>query len=625
MSTVGYSVTLTQGTQIAVVAPNTIFNIDTPTNNSNSSGIVLIGQNYQNYGQFIANNFVRLLENQASIMPPNTPLEGQLWWDKTNKTLNTFNGTKFKSLACSITSSTAPVNLNIGDQWWDTVNKELNVYNGIVPSTGEVQWVTIGPVGANFVANNALTSNTAVYSNNSGSLGGILASKYLNTEVGGTVLGPLSAQTGLTVNSLTINGNSSNMTINSTANVIMSSNTTTLSLNGTTDVVTITQKVLDTTSPATAIATKGYVDTTVANLSTNDISIKANLSSLNANVTSIWTAINNDPQFNTHLITAINSRASLVNPVLNGLTVNNLVITKSNLIDVNIANSTGNIILSAGSAVIALNAHDNNITINQTPVLPNAIATKGYVDTTINTHVSSALSSYMDANISAIKSSITTISSAINNDPNFYTNLTAELSVYAVSNNTILTGNPTAPKPIITDNSNRIATTSFVQDIATDPVITSLTPMFNGNINIGSTAFRFDTLYARTTNLTNADLAEKYVADAEYEPGTVLDFGGYFEVTLAKDIPFKVAGVVSTSPAQLLNSECSGEFTAILALTGRCPVKVLGPVRKGDILVSAGEGYAKASMKPAAGTIIGKALESFYAGTGVIEVSIIRG
>jgi hypothetical protein len=86
-----------------------------------------------------------------------------------------------------------------------------------------------------------------------------------------------------------------------------------------------------------------------------------------------------------------------------------------------------------------------------------------------------------------------------------------------------------------------------------------------------------------------ADLAEKYVADQDYEPGTVLEFGGEFEVTLAEDGTNRLAGIVSTDPAYLMNSECSGNYVVAIALQGRAPCKVRGKISKGDMLMSAGE------------------------------------
>jgi len=123
---------------------------------------------------------------------------------------------------------------------------------------------------------------------------------------------------------------------------------------------------------------------------------------------------------------------------------------------------------------------------------------------------------------------------------------------------------------------------------------------------------------------TYADLAEKYVADAAYEPGTVLDLGGDFEVTAAGMNSRRIAGVVSTNPSYVLNKDCQGEHVVVMALQGRVPCKVKGTIRKGDMLVSCGLGYACADENPVLGSVIGKALENFDGEEGVIEILIGR-
>jgi hypothetical protein len=122
---------------------------------------------------------------------------------------------------------------------------------------------------------------------------------------------------------------------------------------------------------------------------------------------------------------------------------------------------------------------------------------------------------------------------------------------------------------------------------------------------------------------TYADLAEYYQADATYEPGTVLMFGGDNEVTLAEEATNRVAGVVSTNPAYAMNSGCP-DIAVAIALQGRVPCKVQGIVRKGDMMISAGSGYAVACSEPRLGQIIGKALENFDLNDGVIEIVVGR-
>ena len=147
----------------------------------------------------------------------------------------------------------------------------------------------------------------------------------------------------------------------------------------------------------------------------------------------------------------------------------------------------------------------------------------------------------------------------------------------------------------------------------------------NGIGNVGASGASFNTVFALATSAQYADVAENYQADAAYEPGTVLHFGGDFEVSLCDtDMCSRVAGVVSTRPAYRMNDGLQGDNVVTLALLGRVPCKVRGPVTKGAMLVSAGEGYARAENIPQVGTVIGKALEDFNGDTGIIEVVVGR-
>ena len=148
----------------------------------------------------------------------------------------------------------------------------------------------------------------------------------------------------------------------------------------------------------------------------------------------------------------------------------------------------------------------------------------------------------------------------------------------------------------------------------------------NATGNIGSSTSYFNQVFATSTTALYADLAEYYRADAEYSPGTVLVFGGNNEVTLcevANDV--RVAGVVTTQPAYVMNAKLSGKFTVAVALQGRVPVQVLGPVSKGDLMVAGINGHTQANNQARAGTILGKSLENFDGATGIIEIAVGRG
>lgn len=138
----------------------------------------------------------------------------------------------------------------------------------------------------------------------------------------------------------------------------------------------------------------------------------------------------------------------------------------------------------------------------------------------------------------------------------------------------------------------------------------NIMPTGNANANIGSTALQFNTIFAKASSAQYADLAEKYLADANYEPGTVVVFGGSQEITVTDHFADnRVAGVISTEPAYLMNSQSEG---LPVALRGKVPVKVIGAVAKGDLLVtSTTPGYAESLNfnKPEPYTVVAKSIE----------------
>lgn len=154
----------------------------------------------------------------------------------------------------------------------------------------------------------------------------------------------------------------------------------------------------------------------------------------------------------------------------------------------------------------------------------------------------------------------------------------------------------------------------------------NILPFGNANANIGSTSLRFNTIFAKATSAQYADLAEIYTADQNYEPGTVVVFGGPNEITvtnIAHDT--RVAGVISTNPAYLMNSDTIG---LPVALTGRVPCLVQGPVSKGDVLVTSVTAGAAQKINPARfqpGCVIGKSLENILdSELKIVEVVVGR-
>ena len=144
----------------------------------------------------------------------------------------------------------------------------------------------------------------------------------------------------------------------------------------------------------------------------------------------------------------------------------------------------------------------------------------------------------------------------------------------------------------------------------------------------GSGNFSAGVISATATAARYADLAENYVADANYDPGTVLIIGGEHEVSTTEEAgSYKAVGVVSTDPAHLMNADCEGEHVVAVALRGRIPCKVLGNVNKGDVLITSDlPGHAMVASNPQTLSplqIIGRALETKTdAQPGVIEILV---
>ena len=235
-----------------------------------------------------------------------------------------------------------------------------------------------------------------------------------------------------------------------------------------------------------------------------------------------------------------------------------------------------------------------------------------------------------------------------------------------VGGNFVVTGNMTVNGTTTTINNTTVETTEYVQTIDATTVrsvtignsgavlygtlnsasasqtnitavgtLTGLTtgtilPSANVTQNLGSTSAYWNNIYGITfvgtsTTAKYADLAENYQADKPYMPSTVVMFGGSAEVTVADADTTAIAGVVSTNPAHLMNGGLNGTNVVPVALQGRVPCQVIGPVRKGDLMVSAGHGFAKVNNTPAVGTVIGKALQEVtFAGKAVIEVVVGR-
>ena len=119
-----YSIKLTNGTKIVDIPDGVV---DTGT-----TSLSLVGKNVSGYGAPQNSNFVSLLENFANTTPPDSPLDGQLWYDAGTKTLKIYSNNVWKGFGELEVASTKPalISSTTGNMWYDSVNKQLSIYNG---------------------------------------------------------------------------------------------------------------------------------------------------------------------------------------------------------------------------------------------------------------------------------------------------------------------------------------------------------------------------------------------------------------------------------------------------------------------------------------------------------------
>lgn len=231
-----------------------------------------------------------------------------------------------------------------------------------------------------------------------------------------------------------------------------------------------------------------------------------------------------------------------------------------------------NKVSSVNTKVLTLSGSDGLLTVRADPTNVLGVATKGYVDTA-NVNLSNSVNARIAANIQTtiLRDGSTTIQGNI---------APATSNVYSLGNST-----------------------TFLA-------------------NVWAQTFRGTAITAQY-----ADLAERFEADHPYSPGTVVELGGIKEITAAiKELSEDVFGVISTKAAFLMNDAAGNNIThPPVAVQGRVPVRVIGKIRKGDRLVSAGNGLARAAAKTelTPWNVIGRSLENKSdTGEGTVEAIV---
>ena len=280
-----------------------------------------------------------------------------------------------------------------------------------------------------------------------------------------------------------------------------------------------------------------------------------------------------------------------------------------------ITSATSVNIAIASSAVSGLATSATTDTTSASNISSGTLSSARLPDLAVSDFAGSAIQlsseSYVDDNTSLMTSA------AISDKITSYGYTTAVGDITAVTAGSGLTGGATSGGATL-----NVGAGSYIV-VAADTVAVDATSANTASKVVARDAsgnFSAGTITATATAARYADLAEKYSSDEDYEPGTVVKFGGEAEITASdSEGDPAVVGVISTDPAYMMNNDAEGLF---VALCGRVPCKVSGPVAKGDLMVSAQDGRAKADNNAQAGRIIGKAIEASEGGDAVVEVLV---
>jgi hypothetical protein len=330
----------------------------------------------------------------------------------------------------------------------------------------------------------------------------------------------------------------------------------------------------------TGISTSSQLASTNANVAAANLTI----SQVYANVTAAWQAntavLYQDIQTNNSNETTLGNNITAANLAIATLQANvGTIYTHVNTLDANV----GAYELNNNANVGTIYTHVNTLDANVGAYELNNNANVGTIYTHVNT---------LDANVGAYE---TWANAHFSTSTYSNTNVAAYLTTTSIT----VGGSITASG--------------------------SLLPSANLTYNIGSTSNWWNNIYGTAIHAQYADLAENYLSDVEYAPGTVVVFGGEQEITVTTVFAdTRVAGVISTDPAYLMNGACGGQP---LALRGRVPCQVIGPVTKGDLLVTADQSGTAASVgqdRTYGPAVFAKALETnLDNGAKVIEVVIL--
>lgn len=491
--------------------------------------IKLIGKNYAGYGEVQNENFVFLLENFAGTSAPPRPISGQVWYDSATKKLKFYDGAsaRWKTTGGAETAASAPAGLAQGDLWFDSVNKQVYVYDGSA-------FVLIGPQGVAGLGTTQMKS-VSVTDNGTGA-----AHALIQGIVDGEIM------------------------------FVVSKDDFTLS-----------------TASAATMPNFGIIKQGITLVNTNNVNGITNPASERI----FWGTVSNSLQLDGHPVTdfVLKTPGGVAFDTL--VSFSDLGFTLGDSADLAVKidpDGITPIIQSTINSTIKFQTTNNTpLVLSGAHILPGVTVTTDLGSSSFsfrniygNTfsgvsaradQLKIGTSAYADANVNSVADTVVVRNSAgAINATSFLGNATsATTATTATQANTLQVAVGVYRSASVSTPDNGDPNTIAVRDSVGDLCAT----VFRGT----ATAAFF------------ADLAEKYLADDEYETGTVVTVGGEAEVT-ACQLGDRAFGAVSANPAFKMNDGLEGG--TYIALKGRVPIKVIGTVRKGDKLIAAGGGCA---------------------------------
>jgi hypothetical protein len=598
-----YIINRFNGSQLVVLRDGTV---DT------STSVGLVGKNYTGYGEIQNENFLFLLENFSNPNPPATPLSGQLWYNSNESTINVYDGSSWLPVGSAKVAADQPTP-SLGALWLKSSTKQLYVHNGDL-------WNLIGPEAVEGFGETKVSARTIL--SNTGDRFPVLVTLVNDSIISISsdnqfTIDPSEISDGFT--GVIYKGLNVRSTYNLQGNLIGNSTTATR---------------LETPRRINGISFDGQQDITV-NSSTAEKLIPGSYivgDEFDGSSEQTWT-IDATPN---NSIGKIVARDSLGNFSANVITAD-VIGTLNGNVDVESGTSKFNRI--EANEFVGAQLTGNALTASRfrTARRINGVLFDGSADVTVSANAETLTGSRLAVNV--VESSLTSV--GILNEL-----MVADAGIRVGTELQIFNSGGTQPtiRCPIADRGVSFATYDISQPMnyAKITLIPSsvasslggfsapaLIPDESGQMNLGTPSVKWDNMYSNNfvgtaSAAKYADLAEKYLADQFYEFGTVVEFGGKYEITEANENSKKIAGIISQNPAYLMNSECDGEHSLPVALQGRVKCKVIGKIEKGDMLVSAGNGYAKSCQDPKIGTVIGKSLEDFDDSEGIIEVVVGR-